>query len=154
MYLYIIIILISFLYLKYTLEIIDKLSYLITLVLYYLNIRKDIIEYNLKEVFPNITKNEMNKIRFKSIKYFLINVFIVINQYLFYDSFLLKYYDKKKYILILATFPWYKRFFRFLPLEYQLVINLLIIYLPWTVSDKALYCIYQQHKAYIHTYHL
>ena len=99
MYYIILIILIPFLYKKYTLEIINNLSYLIALVLYYLNIRKDIIEYNLKEVFPNITKNEMNKIRFKSIKYFLINVFIVINQYLFYDSFLLKYYDKKKYIL-------------------------------------------------------
>jgi lauroyl/myristoyl acyltransferase len=131
MYLFLIILLIPFLYVKYTLEIIDKLSYLIALVLYYLDIRKDIIEYNLNEVFPNITKNKMNKIRFKSIKYFLINLFICINQYLFYDSFLLKYYDKKKYILqkkSILVLPHFGIFYDFTSLYNQTKLSLYGIY--------------------------
>ena len=95
MYYIILIILIPLIYLIYTLEILITISYFLSIFLYYFNVRKDIIEYNLNIVFPNINKEELDKIRFNSYKYYLLNFFIFLNQYLFYDSFLLKYYKNK-----------------------------------------------------------
>ena len=98
LYLLLINIIIIKLYLKYTLQILDATSHILAIIFYYCEIRRNIIEYNLKTVFPNIDKNKMNHIRFKSIKIFFINILIGINQCLFYDSFLNRYYDSNNFI--------------------------------------------------------
>lgn len=96
MYYIILIILIPLIYLIYTLEILITVSYFLSIFLYYFNVRKDIIEYNLNIVFPDINKEELDKIRFNSYKYYILNIFIFLNQYLFSNSLLLKYYKNKK----------------------------------------------------------
>ena len=97
LYLLLISIILIKLYLKYTLQILDATSHILAIIFYYCQTRKNIIEYNLKTVFPNIDKNKMNHIRFKSIKIFFINILIGINQCLFYDSFLIRYYDSNNF---------------------------------------------------------
>uniref|UniRef100_A0A6C0EK83 Lipid A biosynthesis acyltransferase n=1 Tax=viral metagenome TaxID=1070528 RepID=A0A6C0EK83_9ZZZZ len=81
------------LYINYTLEIIYNVAYLLAFIPYYLNIRHKIIVTNLKIVFPDISDKRIDHIRFHSWKYFIINLLTCINQYLFRNSFLKKYYS-------------------------------------------------------------
>jgi lauroyl/myristoyl acyltransferase len=83
------------LYKKYTLEIIYNIAYFLAFIPYYLNIRHKIIVGNLKLVFPDISDKRIDYIQFHSWKYFIINIMVCLNQYIFSNSFLKKYYSVK-----------------------------------------------------------
>jgi lauroyl/myristoyl acyltransferase len=110
------------LYIKYTLEIIYNLASIIAFIPYYFNIRKKLIESNLKIVFPTITKIRQNSIRFHSWKFLIINILTCLNQYLFKNSYLFKYYTinninlPRKSFITLAHFGLYYDFTSFFKL--------------------------------------
>jgi len=135
LYLIILLILFSYtfykLYIKYTLEIIYNLASIIAFIPYYFNIRKKLIESNLKIVFPTITKIRQNSIRFHSWKFLIINILTCLNQYLFKNSYLLKYYTintinlPKKTFIPLAHFGLFYDFTSFFKLTQN---SLYVIY--------------------------
>lgn len=83
-------------YLYWTLEILNGISYFLAIFPYYFNLRRNIVEKNLNHVFKNIEKNKIERIYFRCLKIYILNCFIVLNQYLFGDSFLVKYYNIDK----------------------------------------------------------
>ena len=95
-FLFIFFILINFkLYFTFTLEYINFISHIYAYFNYYLNIKRNIIDKNIKNVFPNIDKKKINNIRFNTIKISMINLLIGINIHIFGNSFLEKYYKNK-----------------------------------------------------------
>jgi lauroyl/myristoyl acyltransferase len=115
-------ILFYYFYITYTLRIIYGISYILAYIPYYLNIRKNIIEINLKLVFPTITKIRQDHIRFHSWKFLIINTITCLNQYLLKNSYLLNYYTihsislPKKSFITLAHFGLYYDFISFFKL--------------------------------------
>ena len=118
------------LYIKYTLEIIYNLASIIAFIPYYLNIRRSIIETNLIMVFPTITKIRQNSIRFHSWKFMIINILTCLNQYLFKNSFLFKYFTinyinlPRKTFIPMAHFGLYYDFTSFFKLTHKSVLGI------------------------------
>jgi len=78
----------------YNLHYIYYVAYILAYIPYYFNERRNrLIVKNLIEAFPNITNNKINTIKFHSWKFFIMNILICFNQYLFSNSFLTNYYD-------------------------------------------------------------
>lgn len=76
-----------------TIIIFKSISYCLAYVIYFLNIRKSIIEYNLKQSFPSISQSKLDFIRFHSNKVFIFNVLIGIKIWLLGDSNFWSLYD-------------------------------------------------------------
>ena len=63
--------------------------------LYHSNYRKQIVEFNLKKVFPDINQKKIDLIRYGSCKILIYNILIFFNILLFGCSGLERYYKKK-----------------------------------------------------------
>ena len=87
------------LYLQYTFFFLYWISYFLAYIPYYLNVRKDIINYNIKTFLPDLTKKKIDHLNFQQYKFFILNILIGINQYLFKNSLIIKNYSKNNLIL-------------------------------------------------------
>lgn len=138
------------LYKKYILEIIYNVAYFLAFIPYYLNIRHKIIVGNLKFLFPDISDKRIDYIRFHSCKYFIINIIICLNQYIFSNSFLKKYYSVKhidiphKSLIILAHFGLYYDFTGFQELTGKSLYGIYKGKFEWKINNK--YIVYRKHN--------
>lgn len=98
MYIYIIILFLLYILLKYFyVFLLNIISYILALFLFFKIQRYKISKYNLKLIFPKKSFFEINKIIFNSYKNFTFNILILLVQNIFGDNYLINYYNIKNY---------------------------------------------------------
>ena len=81
------IIILFYLYFRYLIYVIDFFSGILAAVVIWCNgFRMKVIDYNLKKVFPNMSDKRKSEIKFKSLKIFFINLFLVLHQRLLLNN--------------------------------------------------------------------
>ena len=136
-------------YYFYNLHYIYCLAYIVAYIPYTFNIRGKIIENNLIIAFPSIEKKKINYVKFHSWKFFIINLVICINQYIFGNSFLDKYYDKKiiipkKSLMALGHHGIYYDFTSFYTITKKSLCGIYKGHFEWKINNK--YINYIHHK--------